>query len=405
MSSTRSGGIRIPAALIADISAFISAVWFDLGVPTVDLRVKIASELAQLYETTVNPNGGSAAFIERLMAKFDARMCEKTASDVIDEKKKHPRREELPNWCEENEVIWEEDLGDDVTEIMSEAFPEEQEGDEEEEEEEEEVVVEDGGVAGAVGGGGGGTVTSLSKKGFALRTIIEEHYALPLGFNSDMAFEWLHAVIMQLAAYHPKNIQCLKDHEDLVLPSLRTRGLFLEKIPWLTEMSKLNDIDKKLWGDWAQKTCVAHLKYIHDEMQALLKQKVVNVSAKNQNVAGLLFLVKQKFLNHPSGRAAWSTLIRNTHLKLDPTDTQTYDVVLRAILDYFLSRMENEAGRATATARAAAETDEVPIFLPKETNEADIPLHSQHSAMRRTAGAVSKYLDKLAKRASSDELD
>ena len=54
--------------------------------PTVDLRVEIARKLAQLYETTVNPNGGSAAFIERLMAKFDARMCEKIATDVIDEK-------------------------------------------------------------------------------------------------------------------------------------------------------------------------------------------------------------------------------------------------------------------------------------------------------------------------------
>jgi len=46
MSSTRSGGIRIPAALIADIVAFISVVWFDLGVPTGDLRAEIAGELA-----------------------------------------------------------------------------------------------------------------------------------------------------------------------------------------------------------------------------------------------------------------------------------------------------------------------------------------------------------------------
>ncbi len=45
MSSTRSGGIRIPAALIADISAFISAVWFDLGVSTDDLHEKIAVNL------------------------------------------------------------------------------------------------------------------------------------------------------------------------------------------------------------------------------------------------------------------------------------------------------------------------------------------------------------------------
>ena len=405
MSSTRSGGVRIPAALIADIVAFISAVWFDLGVPTSELRVEIAGELAQLYEVKVNEDGGSAFFIERLMAKFDKKMCEKIANDVIDEKKKHPRREELPNWCEENEVVWEEDLGDDVTEIMSAAFPEGQEGDDEKEEEEDEVMEGGGGSAGAGGGGGGGTVLLLSKKGTVLRTIIVEHFALPQGFNPEMAFEWLEAAIEQLAAYHPKNITVLKDHEDLVLPSLRTRELFLDKITWLKEKSKLNDIDKELWGNWAYITCVAHHKYIHDEMQALLKQKIVNVSAKNQNVAGLLFLVKQKFLNHLSGRAAWFTLIHNPQLKLDPTDTQTYDVVLRAILDYFLSRMESEAGRVTAIARAAAETEEAPVFLPKETNEVDIPLGSQHSAMRRTAGAVSKYLDKLAKRASSDELD
>ena len=59
----------------------------------------------------------------------------------------------MPNLCEENEVIWEEDLGDDVTEIMSAAFPEGQEGDGEKKEEEDEVMVEGGGVAGAGGGG------------------------------------------------------------------------------------------------------------------------------------------------------------------------------------------------------------------------------------------------------------
>ncbi len=58
------------------------------------------------------------------MGKFDTKMCEKIANYVIDEKKKHPRREELPKWCKENEFVWEEDLRDDVTEIMSAAFPE-----------------------------------------------------------------------------------------------------------------------------------------------------------------------------------------------------------------------------------------------------------------------------------------
>jgi hypothetical protein len=288
---------------------------------------------------------------------------------------------------------------------MSAAFPEGQEGDEEKEDEEDEVMVEDGGVAGAGGGGGRGTLPLLSKKGTVLRTIIEEHFALPLEFNSEMAFDWVYAAIMQLAAYHPKKLSVLEGREDLVLPSLRTRGLFLEKITWLTEKSNLSALDKELWGNWAYNTCVAHLKYIHNEMQALLTQKCVNVSEKKQNVAGLLFLVKQKFLNHSSGREAWSTFIQDPRLKLAPTDTQTYDVVLRAILDYFLSRMETEAGRVTANARDAAEADEAPIFIPKETTEADIPLSSQHSSMQRTAGAVSKYLDKLAKRASSDELD
>jgi len=114
-----------------------------------------------LYEVKVNEDGGSAAFIERLMGKFDTKMCEKIANDVIDGEKKHPRREELPNWCEENEVVWKEDLGDDVTEFMSAAFPEGREGDKEKEEEEYEVMVEDGGVAGAGGGGGGKNFASF----------------------------------------------------------------------------------------------------------------------------------------------------------------------------------------------------------------------------------------------------
>ena len=87
MSSTRSRGVHIPAVLIADISAFISAVWFDLGVPTSELRVEIAGELAQLYEVKVNEDGGSAAFIERLIYIIDTKMCENIANDVIDEKK------------------------------------------------------------------------------------------------------------------------------------------------------------------------------------------------------------------------------------------------------------------------------------------------------------------------------
>ena len=136
---------------------------------------------------------------------------------------------------------------------------------------------------------------SLSKKGNVLRTIVEEHFALPQGFYTDMAFEWLDACIKQLAAYHPKKIECLEGNEDLVLPSLRTRGLFLEKITWLTDKSKLINIDKDLWGNWAYITCVAHHKYIHDEMQALLKQKIVNVSAKNQNVAVYFFLSNKNF--------------------------------------------------------------------------------------------------------------
>ena len=50
--------------------------------------------------------------------------------------------------------------------------------------------------------------------------LLLEHFALPLEFNPEMAFDWVYAAIMQLAACHPKKITVLKGREDLVLPTL-----------------------------------------------------------------------------------------------------------------------------------------------------------------------------------------